>query len=63
MEKEVSSVRVIETDDGFRIEVKGKQLKDMCCLPGLGRGFAMATCCCPPAKTDGGECCAEDKKK
>lgn len=54
MEKEVGHVRVVETDDGLRIEVKGKQLKEMfscCCLP----------ICCADDKHRS-ECCPEEKK-
>jgi hypothetical protein len=51
MEKECCQVKFIETDDGFKIEVIGKSLKEAmscCCLP-IGHfaqkpGFE----CCPP---------------
>jgi len=53
MEKEKGSIKFIETDDGYRIEVKGKEFKDMlscCCLPMMGaaRGFKVE--CCEPEK-------------
>ena len=39
-EKVVGEIRFIETDDGFRIEVKGdkERLKEMGWGPGMGRG-------------------------
>jgi hypothetical protein len=56
MEKKHGEVKFIETDDGFRIEVTGKSLKDAlscCCIPIAGIGKAMKVECCPP----------EEKKK
>ncbi|MFH2054843.1 MAG: hypothetical protein ABIJ61_02685 [bacterium] len=54
MEKVVSQVTVIETEDGFRIEVKGKKLDELCgcgCLPFCG-------CSCH----SGSECCTSQQK-
>jgi len=45
MNKEFGSIKITETDDGFQVEIKGKDLKAVlskCC------GGAMANCCQPP---------------
>jgi len=48
MEKERGNIKFIETDDGYRIEIKGKDLKDTfgCCLPMAGMGKTMKVECC-----------------
>ncbi|HWR82290.1 MAG TPA: hypothetical protein VN285_03210 [Candidatus Deferrimicrobium sp.] len=51
MERELGQIKFTEIDDGFRIEVTGKSLKDMCncgCGP-VGLGAAWAAACCQPA--------------
>jgi len=60
MEKETGSIRFIETDDGYRIDVKGKSLKEAmsCCGPMFGTGAAKMVACCVPA-----DCCPPEGKK
>ena len=55
MEKVVSQVTVLEVEDGFRLEVKGKRLEDFngCCLPLCG-----CSCHCH----SGSECCTPEQK-
>ncbi len=46
MQKEYGNIKITETDDGFQIEIKGKDLKaalSKCCCQ------VMASCC-PPAE-------------
>jgi hypothetical protein len=52
MEKEHGQIKFTETDDGFRIEVTGKKLKDSfsCCMPMFGAGKMVKMDCCPPEK-------------
>ena len=52
MEKEHGQIKITETDDGFRIEVTGKKLKDSfsCCMPMFGAGKTVKMDCCPPEK-------------
>lgn len=54
MEKEVGQVRVVETDDGLRVEIKGEKFKEMfsCCW--------LPMCCCNSKNTD---CCPPGDKK
>ncbi|UCC44924.1 MAG: hypothetical protein JSU65_03095 [Candidatus Zixiibacteriota bacterium] len=50
MEKELGSVKFTETDDGFRIEVTGKTLKEMmsgCCMPFGFMNVGKDGCCGP----------------
>lgn len=52
MEKERGQIKFIETDDGFRVEVTGKSLKEAfsgCCLPIFG-DCKPASECCPPSE-------------
>jgi hypothetical protein len=60
MEKETGSIKFIETDDGYRVEVKGKSLKEAmsCCGPMFGGGTARIFACCLPA-----DCCSPEGKK
>ena len=63
MEKETGSIKFFETDDGYRVEVKGKSLKEAMncgcgCMPMFGAGMAQKVVYCVPA-----ECCPEEKKK
>lgn len=49
MEKESCQIKITETDDGFRIDVKGKNLKDVgCCMPIFQSCTTAKTDCCPP---------------
>lgn len=50
MEKECGQIKCTETDDGFRIEVTGKNLKDWfscCCMPILKTSKEDQSGCCP----------------
>ncbi len=48
MEKEIGSIKVTETDDGYRIDVAGKDLKGLmpCCIPLAGCCDAKEGSCC-----------------
>jgi hypothetical protein len=53
MDKELGEIRFIETEDGFRIEAKGKKLKEAlscCCIPLAGNARAVRVECCPPGE-------------
>lgn len=53
MEKEKGQIKFIETDDGYRIEVKGKDLKEMfscCCVPMMGAAKAIKVECREPGE-------------
>ncbi len=53
MEKEVGQIKFTETDDGFRIDIKGKSLREAlscCCVPIVGGGREMKVTCCPPGE-------------
>ena len=57
MEKEIGQIKVTETDDGYRVDVKGKDLKALypgCCLP--------ATSCCVKIEKcdDSTQCCPDE---
>ena len=58
MEKEIGQIRFTETDDGYRMEVTGKDLKGFlpgCCVP------AMSCCCVKVEKCDdAAECCPDE---
>jgi hypothetical protein len=55
MEKEIGQIKFSETDNGFKIEITGKSLKDAmgscCCMP-MGFGVKGKSECCPPEKED-----------
>lgn len=53
MEKERAQIRIVETDDGVRIDITGNKLKDICC------------CCCSDSdsKSESTECCPSDEGK
>ena len=54
-DKEQVQISVTETDDGFRVEVTGKSLKEVfsgCCIP------IVAAC-----KDSSGKCCESDKEQ
>jgi hypothetical protein len=62
MSKQIGQITFTETDDGFRIDVSGKTLKDMCacgCMPFFGGHMKMDECCAP--KKGDAECCEEKK--
>ena len=62
MSKQIGQITFTETDDGYKVEVTGKALKEMCkcgCMPFFG-GRAFAVSCCEPDKS-GSACCEEDK--
>jgi hypothetical protein len=49
MEKVLKEVRVVETDDGFRIEVSGENARewfDSCCSGAGGHGMPFVFTCC-----------------
>jgi hypothetical protein len=51
LEKEMGEIRFIETEDGFRIEAKGKKLKEAlscCCIPLVGSAKGVRVECCSP---------------
>ena len=53
MEKELGQVKITETDNGFRVDVTGKSLKELCscgCLQIVGRSQGKNSDCCPPEK-------------
>ena len=53
MEKEHAQIKIVETDDGVRIEITGKKLADLC------------SCCCPESggKSNAADCCSSDDSK
>jgi len=56
VEKELGQVKFTETDNGIRIEVTGKSLKEMykcCCMPMV----------CAPKESESGCCGPADEKK
>ena len=48
MEKEMGNIKFTETDDGYRIDIQGKDLKEAfgCCFPMAGMGKGMKIECC-----------------
>ena len=59
MEKEIGHIKFTETEDGYRIDVTGKDLKGFypcCCLPESG-------CCIKVEKCDddSSKCCPDEK--
>lgn len=54
MEKEFGQVKITETDDGYKIEVSGKKLKDAmcCCMPLIASCRPSKADCCPPGEGD-----------
>jgi len=54
MEKDCGNIKVTETDDGYRIDITGKDLKEAigccCCVPVAGTGKAVKVSCCEPEK-------------
>ncbi len=65
MEKEIGQVKITETDDGYRVDVKGKNAKAMmaCCGPMMIRGWKEMADCCPDGKSASAECCPDETDK
>ncbi|MCP4704830.1 MAG: hypothetical protein GY865_09495 [candidate division Zixibacteria bacterium] len=66
MEKELGQVKFTETDDGFRVDVKGKSLKEALacgCMPMFGGAKMMKMECCPTENGKMEDCCPPEKKK
>ena len=66
MEKEVGQIKFIETDDGFRIDVKGKSFKEAIscgCIPMFGGVKMMKMECCPTEGRKMEDCCPPQEKK
>jgi hypothetical protein len=55
MEKELGQIKFTETDDGVRIDIKGKNLKELCAC-GCGM-MAMA------GKMKMADCCSDEEDK
>jgi hypothetical protein len=51
LEKEFGQIKITETDDGFRIDISGKNLKELfsCCGGPMFKaaGETMSNCCSP----------------
>jgi len=50
MEKELGQIKFTETDDGLRVDIKGKSLKEMfscCCVPVISGSKQIKIDCCP----------------
>ncbi len=56
MEKEKANIKITETDEGIRIDIAGKSLKDLggCCVK-------VASECC--SGKEAADCCPEEKEK
>ena len=56
MEKEKANIRITETDEGLRIDIAGKSLKDFggCCVK-------VASECC--SGKEAADCCSDEKEK
>lgn len=53
MEKECCQVKFTETDEGYRIDVTGKSLKEaFCCMPFFPGFKTMKAECCPPEEKE-----------
>ncbi len=68
MEKEIGQIKFTETDDGFRVDVKGKNLKEVMacgcgCMPMFGGAKMMKVECCSPGGTKMEDCCPSDDKQ
>ncbi|MGB2769012.1 MAG: hypothetical protein WBC88_04730 [Candidatus Zixiibacteriota bacterium] len=53
MEKEKGQIKFTETDEGFRIDVIGKDLKEWfscCCMPMFKAAKESKPECCPPGE-------------
>ena len=66
MEKEMGQIKFTETDDGFRIDVKGSSLKDAVscgCIPMFGGAKSIKIECCPTGDGKTEDCCPPGEKK
>ena len=67
MEKEIGQIKFTETDDGYRVEVKGKSLKDALgccgCVPMFGGGKMIMGDCCAPGGAKKEDCCPPKEEK
>ena len=43
MEKVINEIKIVETDDGFRIEIRGTKKPSARCYMALGPGFPLGT--------------------
>lgn len=61
MAKEFGEIKITETEDGYHVDIKGKNFKEMfsrCCIPVMVSCGDKAAECCPPD-----ECCPPGKEK
>jgi hypothetical protein len=65
MDGKPGQITFTETEDGFRVEVTGRQLKDMlrCCTPVLSDGGVANVCCAAGAETRSDCCPPADEQK
>ncbi len=66
MEKELGQIKFTETDDGFRVDVKGQSFKEAMacgCMPMFGGAKMMKVECCSTEDVKMEECCPSEKKK
>ncbi|HHI02286.1 MAG: hypothetical protein DRP51_00750 [Candidatus Zixiibacteriota bacterium] len=66
MEKDVGQIKFIETDDGFRIDIKGKSLKEAIscgCIPVFGGTKILKVECCPAEGRKMEDCCPPEEKE
>jgi len=66
LEKELGRIEFTETDDGYRVEVKGKSLKEaLCCgcLPIFGGSRMGRVECCTPGGTGAEDCYPPKEEK
>ena len=66
MAEKRTQITITETDDGFRIDVTGKKLREAfscCCMPMVGAGMAIKSACCPPESENAEGCCAPEPEK
>lgn len=62
MEAKCVQIKVTETEEGYRLDVKGKDLKDLlaCCVKVVKDEAAEGSGCCEPSsgeKNDKSQCC------
>lgn len=62
MEEKCVRIKVTETEEGYRLDVKGKNLKDLlaCCVKVVKDGVAEDSSCREPSsgeKDDKSQCC------
>jgi hypothetical protein len=64
MDKVLTSIQVVETDDGVRIEINGEKAKEMfgsCCHGGRAFAMPIAFACCTSSEEDAEK--GENKKE